>query len=249
MFAMNRIRPIAAALALFFSATAANASLVMSWSFTGTGTSTGINGSGTFEARLWNVTDDGSTLGDYLTFVGNNSGAPFNDVPSDFYVMTGATGTINNNAISLLPKYAATYTYDEFGDVATTTVTSGFQGNDNVVLEPNASNANKYWGNFTNFGVSFVETCDTSLGAACTMWNLFVPYNPGSLDENGVYAPSYQLINSLNDTVAVGTFKLETTEGGRVEAVPVPGAAWLLLSGVGSFFLASRRRFSAANAR
>ena len=240
---MNSIRPIAAALALFFSATAANASLVMSWSFTGTGTSTGINGSGTFNARLWDDSLDGS-LENYLGIVATNEGAPYLYVPSDFYVMTAATDSqINNKAISLMGKYATTV--DAGSRI--TSVTSGFAGNDNVVLEPNASNANKYYGNFTNFGVSFVETCDTSLGAACTMWNLFVPYNPGA--DGTTYSPSYQLINSLNDTVAVGTFTLDTTEGGRVEAVPVPGAAWLLLSGVGSFFLASRRRFSSANAR
>ena len=232
---MNRIRAIAAALALFFSATAANASLVMNWSFTGTGASTGTNGSGTFTARGWDEGIDGSFTA-YLSFLGLNEGAPYVEKQSDFYVMTSATGNINGKSISLLDKYAATV--DAGSGI--TSVTSGFQGNDNVVLEPHPDNANAYYGYFTNFGVSFID-------ADSVMWNLFVPYNPAFNPET--YSPSYRLINSFDDTTAIGDFTLATTEGGRVDAVPVPGAAWLLLSGVGSFFLASRRRFSAASAR
>jgi hypothetical protein len=127
--------------------------------------------------------------------------------------------------------------------------TSGFAGNDNVVLEPHVDNQNaNAYGYFTYFGVSFVETCGTS---DCKMWNLFVAPATGG--------PTYQFINSVDYsddidgvrhyTAIDGTFTLSTGEGGRVDAVPVPGAAWLLLSGVGSFFLASRRRFSAASAR
>ncbi len=239
---MNRIRPIAAALALFFSATAANASLVMNWGFTGTGASTGTNGSGTFTARGWDEDIDG-IFTDYLTDLELNGGAPYVVKQSDFYVMTGATGTINGKAItSLLGKYAATY--DEESGIST--VTSGFAGNDNVVLEPyfdgsgNLLNANAYYGFFTTFGVS-VEDADG------TLWNLFVPYNPGANGET--YSPSYQLINSLNDDVAVGTFELETTSGGTVNPVPIPAAGWLLLSGVGGLFMAGRRRSAQASAR
>jgi hypothetical protein len=88
---MNRIRPIAAALALFFSATAANASLVMSWGFTSASTS----GSGTVTARLWDDSDDGS-LEDYVTnTLQLYDAGTYAPNPNDFYVMTGASGTIN----------------------------------------------------------------------------------------------------------------------------------------------------------
>jgi hypothetical protein len=242
---MNRIRPIAAALALFFSATAANASLVMNWGFTGTGASTGTNGSGTFTARGWDEGIDG-IFTDYLTDLELNGGAPYVVKQSDFYVMTGATGTINGKAItSLLGKYAATYTYDDDGVVISTTVTSGFAGNDNVVFEPyydsegNLLSVNGYYGFVTTFGVS-VEDADG------TLWNLFSPYNASNGE---TYSPSYQLINSLNDDVAVGTFELVTTSGGTVNPVPIPAAAWLLLSGVGGLFMAGRRRSALASAR
>ena len=81
---MNRIRPIAAALALFFSATAANASLVMSWSFAGAETS----GSGTLSARLWDDSLDGN-LEDYVTNTLQLFDAgTYVPNPNDFYVMT-----------------------------------------------------------------------------------------------------------------------------------------------------------------
>lgn len=230
---MNRIRPIAAALALFFSATAANASLVMSWGFTSASTS----GSGTFTARLWDDSLDGGTLEDYVTNTLQLFDAgTYVPNPNDFYVMTGATGAINGKAISLLAKYAT----DANGDV-----TSGFAGNDNVVLEPNPNNLNAAArGYFTPLGVSFIDTDST-------MWNLAVPYVPGSV--------TYQFINSvdtfvdddgfLNYTVSDGTFTLETTSGGTVNPVPIPAAGWLLLSGVGGLFMAGRRRSSLARAR
>jgi hypothetical protein len=227
---MNRIRPIAAALALFFSATA-NASLVMSWGFTSASTS----GSGTFTARLWDDSLDGSLevyvldtlqLYDAGTYVPNTN---------DFYVMTGATGTINGKEISLLGKYAATYTYDDDGFVTNTAVTSGFAGNDNVVLEPNPNNLNAAArGYFTPLGVSFIDSDST-------MWNLAVPYVPGSV--------TYQLVNSANSDVIDGDFTLVTTSGGTVSPVPIPAAGWLLLSGVGGLFMAGRRRSALASAR
>jgi hypothetical protein len=251
---MNHIRPIAAALALFFSATA-NASLVMSWSFTGTGASTGTNGNGTFTARGWDEGIDG-TFTDYLANLDFYQAAPYVEKQSDFYVMTGATGTINGRAISLMGKYAATSTYDELTEVTTTTVTSGFQGNDNVVLEPlyNSEgvllNVNAYYGFVTALGVS-VQDADG------TLWNLFSPYNPGTSGTS--YSPSYQFINSLdtfvdddgflNYTAIDGDFTLVTTSGGTVNPVPIPAAGWLLLSGVGGLFMAGRRRSALARAR
>jgi hypothetical protein len=223
---MNRIRPIAAALALFFSATA-NASLVMSWGFTSASTS----GSGTFTARLWDDSVDGS-LEDYVTnTLQLYDAGTYVPNPNDFYVMTGATGTINGKAISLLDKYAATY--DEVSEEIT--VTSGFAGNDNVVLEPNPNNLNAAArGYFTPLGVSFIDSDST-------MWNLAVPYVPGSV--------TYQLVNSANSDVIDGDFTLVTTEGGTVNPVPIPAAAWLFLSGVGGLFMAGRRRAALASAR
>jgi len=90
-----------------------------------------------------------------------------------------------------------------------------------------------------------------------TLWNLFSPYNPGA---NGTtYSPSYQFINSvdtfvdddgfLNYTAIDGDFTLVTTSGGTVNPVPIPAAAWLLLSGVGGLFMAGRRRSALASAR
>jgi len=227
---MNRIRPIAAALALFFSATA-NASLVMSWGFTSASTS----GSGTFTARLWDDSVDGS-LEDYvLNTLQSYDAGTYAPNPNDFYVMTAATGMINGKAISLLDKYAATYTYDDDGFVTNTAVTSGFAGNDNVVLEPHPNNLNAAArGYFTPLGVSFIDSDST-------MWNLAVPYVPGSV--------TYQLVNSANSDVIDGDFTLVTTEGGRVDPVPIPAAGWLLLSGVGGLFMAGRRRSALARAR
>jgi hypothetical protein len=225
---MNRIRPIAAALALFFSATAAHASLVMSWGFTSASTS----GSGTFTARLWDDSVDGS-LEDYvLNTLQLYDAGTYVPNPNDFYVMTGATGTINGKAISLLDKYAATY--DEVSEE--TTVTAGFAGNDNVVLEPNPNNSNAAArGYFTPLGVSFIDSDST-------MWNLAVPYVPGSV--------TYQFANSANSDVIDGDFSLVTTSGGRPpDAVPIPAAAWLLLSGVGGLFMAGRRRSAMVRAR
>jgi hypothetical protein len=224
---MNRIRPIAAALALFFSATA-HASLVMSWGFTSASTS----GSGTFTARLWDDSLDGGTLEDYVTnTLQLYDAGTYVPNTNDFYVMTGATGAINGKAISLLDKYAATY--DEVSEE--TTVTDGFAGNDNVVLEPNPNNLNAAArGYFTPLGVSFIDSDST-------MWNLAVPYVPGSV--------TYQFINSANSDVIDGDFTLVTTEGGRVDAIPIPAAAWLFLSGVGGLFMAGRRRSALASAR
>jgi len=241
---MNRIRPIAAALALFFSATA-NAALVMSWSFTKTGESTAF-GSGTFTASGWDEGSDG-IFTDYLTDLELNGGAPYVVKQSDFYVMTQATGNIDGKAISLMNKYAVN---------SSGAVTSGFQGNDNVVLEPlyNSEgvllNVNAYYGFVTAFGVS-VQDADG------TLWNLFSPYNPGA---NGTtYSPSYQFINSvdtfvdedgfLNYNAIEGDFTLVTTSGGTVNPVPIPAAAWLFLSGVGGLFMAGRRRSALASAR
>ena len=223
---MNRIRPIAAALALFFSATAANASLVMNWGFTSASTS----GSGTFTARLWDDSVDGS-LEEYVTnTLQLYDAGTYVPNPNDFYVMTGATGAINGKAISLLDKYA---TADD--GLGGTTVTAGFAGNDNVVLEPNPNNLNaSARGYFTPLGVSFIDS-------DLTMWNLAVPYVPGSV--------TYQFVNSVDYTAIDGDFTLVTTEGGRVDAVPVPAAAWLLLSGVGGLFMAGRRRSALARAR
>ncbi len=223
---MSHIRPIAAALALFFSATAANASLVMSWNFTSASTS----GSGTFTARLWDDSVDGS-LEEYVTnTLQLYDAGTYVPNPNDFYVMTGATGAINGKAISLLDKYA---TADD--GLGGTTVTAGFAGNDNVVLEPNPNNLNaSARGYFTPLGVSFIDS-------DLTMWNLAVPYVPGSV--------TYQFVNSVDYTAIDGDFTLVTTEGGRVDAVPVPAAAWLLLSGVGGLFMAGRRRSALARAR
>ena len=223
---MNRIRPIAAALALFFSATAANASLVMSWNFTSASTS----GSGTFTARLWDDSVDGS-LEEYVTNTLQSLDAgTYVPNSNDFYVMTDATGAINGKAISLLDKYA---TADD--GLGGTTVTAGFAGNDNVVLEPNPNNLNAAArGYFTPLGVSFIDTDST-------MWNLAVPYVPGTV--------TYQFVNSVDYTAIDGDFTLVTTSGGTVNPVPIPAAAWLLLSGVGGLFMAGRRRSALASAR
>ncbi len=233
---MNRIRPIAAALALFFSATAANASLVMSWSFTKTGESTAF-GTGTFTADVA-TNETVANLINYNDFSGGPSYVVGTNM--DFYVMTGATGTINGAAISLL---APGSTYGQYVDsdgypyYINTVTTSGFAGNDNVVLEPNSNNLNaNAYGYFTSYGVSFGEA-----GSGGTMWNLFVL--------SAVGGPTYQLINSANSDVIDGDFSLVTTSGGTVNPVPIPAAAWLLLSGVGGLFMAGRRRSAQASAR
>jgi hypothetical protein len=145
---------------------------------------------------------------------------------------------------------------DADGVVTSTTVTSGFQGNDNVVLEPYYNsegellNVNGYYGFVTALGVS-VQDADG------TLWNLFSPYNPGA--DGATYSPSYQFINSvdtfvdddgfLNYTAIDGDFTLVTTSGGTVNPVPIPAAAWLFLSGVGGLFMAGRRRSALARAR
>ena len=236
---MKRIRPIAAVLALFFSATA-HASLVMQWAFTGTAPGSSA-GHGTFTVRGWDNTLDGNFTEylDYLTLSDAGTYVPNQD---EFYVMTGATGWINDKAISLMPKYSSTY-----NEVTAETTETGFAGNDNVVLDPSRNaegnlvslNAASR-GFFTPFGVSLIDSSNT-------MWNLSVPYVSGSV--------TYQLINSgdtfvdgdefLNYTVTDGAFTLEVP-GAAV--VPIPAAAWLFLSGVGGLFMAGRRRSAQASA-
>ena len=216
---MTLTRPLAAALALLFSATA-NASLVMNWTFTGD-----TSGNGTITARGWDEALDGSFT-DYLTYVELNDGGSYAANPADFYVVTSATGTINGVSITLMDKYAASY--DE--GTGETTVTAGFAGNDNVVLEPHPNNLNAAArGYFTPFGVSF--------DANGTYWNLAVPYAPGA---EGLM---YQLVSSADPYTPInGAFTLETVEGGRVDAVPLPASTWLLLSGIGGLLVTARRR-------
>lgn len=217
---MTLTRPLAAALALLFSA-AANASLVMNWTFTGD-----TSGSGTITARGWDDTLDGSFTS-YMDYLELNGGGSYARNPADFYVVTSATGTINGVSITLMDKYASTYNQG----TGETTVTSGFAGNDNVVLEPHPDNLNAAArGYFTPFGLSF--------DANGTYWNLFTP------DATGTGSPPmYQLASSTDPYSPINVaFTLEKVEGGRVDAVPLPASTWLLLSGAGGLFVTARRR-------
>ncbi|MEI7463774.1 MAG: hypothetical protein WCJ87_00285 [Burkholderiales bacterium] len=227
---MNHIRPVAAALALFFGA-AAQASMVFDWTFTGP---LGVDyraGHGTFTARNWDDTLDGSFEA-YVAQLEFDTSQPVSpELKPNYLVLTGATGWVDSVAVTgLLPKYSV----DEFGGV------QGFQGNDNVVLDPRVTGAAAR-GYFTFHGAS-IELANGLL------YNLFVPFVAGAetvttqsirSDDVDPFTGEYTPINV--------TFTLQGQE--EVGVIPIPGAMWLMLSGLGSFFLASRRRFSPGNAR
>jgi hypothetical protein len=225
---MNHIRPIAVALILFCS-TACHASMVLNWAFT---RPDGISGgNGTFTVRDWDDTLDGNFT-DYLTYIEFNTGVtyPTSPVPytrSDFLVVTDLSGWILNKAVSFVAK--------DQGNPGNNVTTTGFQGNDNVVLNPRAGNVRAQEGYFTPFGVSFLDSDST-------YWNLFVPSNNGP----------YQLINSLDVDPVTGVYNPTsvtfTIQNSQPAAIPIPAAAWLMLSGLGSFFFAGRRHSSPANA-
>ncbi|OYY64248.1 MAG: hypothetical protein B7Y51_04735 [Burkholderiales bacterium 28-67-8] len=136
------------------------------------------------------------------------------DRPQDFYVLTSASGTINGNAVTSV--------------VATD---PGFNGNDNLLILPGSPNALAY-GAVSYNGVSFGDAGGNS-------WNLF-------LYEVLADAPyfTYNISSVQGDLGASGDLTLTVESGLPVAPVPLPAAAWLLLSGLGglSWFGRSKRQ-------
>ncbi len=248
----NQTRPIVvAALALMFSA-AAHADMVLNWTFTYPDQMSG--GNGTFTVRDWNDSQDGD-FAQYLTDLQLFTGTEFPSdyARSDFLVVTAMSGYLpNTGVVSLLAKDVNNPILDP-----TKSLGAGFQGNDNVVLNPRDGNGRTVDGFFTPYGVSFSDSQGT-------LWNLFNPtkgvYQIANsldytddpvpiLDENGD-----QVLDENGDpaTVIVRTYNptdVTFTLGNSLPApIPVPAAAWLMLSGLGGLFMAGRRRFSPANA-
>ncbi len=131
------------------------------------------------------------------------SGSYDADRPEDFYVLTSASGTINGNAVTSV--------------VATD---PGFNGNDNLLLLPGSPNALAY-GAVSYNGISFGDAGGNS-------WNLF-------LYEVTADAPyfTYNMSSVQGDLGASGDLTLTVESGQPVAPVPLPAAAWLLLSGLG----------------
>ena len=136
------------------------------------------------------------------------------DRPQDFYVLTSASGTINGNAVNSV--------------IATD---PGFNGNDNWLIVPGSANALGY-GALTHSGISFGDVGGNS-------WNLF-------LYEVVADAPyfTYNMSSVEGDLGASGDLTLTVESGLPVAPVPLPAAAWLLLSGLGglSWFGRARRQ-------
>lgn len=200
---MNHKHWLAGCVALALSG-AANASLVVGWSYTYSGAGTAL-GSGTFTAEL----ADAAIVESY-----RYSGTYNADRPQDFYVLTGASGTINGNAVTSV--------------IATD---PGFNGNDNLLILPGSPNALAY-GAVSYNGISFGDAGGNS-------WNLF-------LYEGLADAPffSYNMSSVQGDPGASGDLTLTVESGLPVAPVPLPAAAWLLLSGLGglSWFGRSKRK-------
>lgn len=125
------------------------------------------------------------------------------DRPQDFYVLTAASGTINGNAVTSV--------------IATD---PGFNGNDNWLILPGSANALAY-GAVSYNGISFGDAGGNS-------WNLF-------LYEVLADAPyfTYNMSGVQGDLGASGDLTLTVESGLPVAPVPLPAAAWLLLSGLG----------------
>jgi len=231
---MSHIRPIVAALALMFSA-AAQASLVFDWAFTGTPGDNYRAGHGTFTVRDWDDGIDGF-FDEYTARIAFGTGQTIGpELKPNYKVLTDATGWINDVAVVGMVEKTQ-FVLDSEGFPIPVSGT-GFQGNDNVVLDPNAVGAAGR-GFFSFFGAS-IELVNGD------RWNLFVPFaseegfattktiSSPEIDESGEYTPTEV------------TFELRSQE---VSPIPVPAAAWLMLSGLGGLFMAGRRRFSPANA-
>jgi hypothetical protein len=136
------------------------------------------------------------------------------DRPQDFYVLTSASGTINGNAVTSV--------------IATD---PGFNGNDNLLILPGSANALGY-GAVSYNGISFGDAGGNS-------WNLF-------LYEVLADAPyfTYNMSSVQGDLGVSGDLTLTVESGLPVAAVPLPAAAWLLLSGLGglSWFGRAKRQ-------
>jgi len=135
--------------------------------------------------------------------------------PQDFYLVTDVEGTINGNAITAGQSLIAA---------------GGFNSNDNLLLLPGSPTALSF-GGISFSGVSFADEGGTS-------WNFYL-YQI-LLDEPFF---EYQLSHIADDFGSPGVMSMSLLVGPpSTSEVPLPAAAWLLLSGLGSLGALGRRR-------
>ena len=137
--------------------------------------------------------------------------------PQDFYLVTDVDGTINGHTITSGQSLVGV---------------GGFAGNDNLLLLTGSPTALTF-GDLSSGGVSFSDEGGTS-------WNFYLYETLFDQNVTDQFF-GYQLSDGTDSSPGVLTMSLLVGPPSNTE-VPLPAAAWLLLSGLGSLGALGRRR-------